>query len=374
MRARFFVQTSVKCVALIALTLPGGGCHLSSPSVSAPSARVDTLWYATSRLRQSERLAFRFADSLEFGYYRISSKTKADLMRGGLDMRVIDSTVVTRAEFLQSVSAPSKDSNDVVVLSVHGYATSHTKAIRDAGEQYLRSRTKGRWVAFSWPSNGHGLNLLTQPGHMFMTGAYRADSAVAVKSKPAFAGLLLALHNAVGGQRLVLTAHSLGAQLAAETLAGDSTVRSALARDPVRAIGFFEPDIATQRFDSYIVPQIRALTKRLVLYASRNDNMLRFSTWVNRNDRAGLLPSDSLPVAGVEMIDVTNGITSEDWIRRHFGTHHAMKRETSALRDFFDIVVARKPANCRVKAGSAEASADGVWTLLPKLGDLSRCQ
>ena len=322
------------CVATLLGATAAGACHLVPAGTSALPARTDTLWYATSRLRDDGRLDYRPADSLEFGYYRIASKPNANLMRGDLDMRVIDSARISRAVFLQSVSAPSGDSNGVVVLSVHGYATSHTKAIRDASEEYLRSGTRARWVTFSWPSSGHGVNLFTQPGHMFMTGAYRADSIAAADSKPAFAGLLLALHGVVGGQRLVLTTHSLGAQLGAETLAGDTTVRNVLAHDPLRAIGFFEPDIATRHFRDDIVPRTRSLGTRIVLYASRNDGMLRFSSLVNRSDRAGLLRSDTSTVNGIEIVDVTNGITSEDWLRRHFGTHHAHAKRNERVARF----------------------------------------
>lgn len=330
------------------------------------------MWYATARQRTSDRLMHRMADSLEFGYYRISTKPNANLMRGDIDMRIVDSTRVTRAEFLQSISAPSKDSNDVVVLSVHGYATSHRKAVRDAAEAYIRSGTKARWVAFSWPSSGHGMNLM-QPGPKFMTGAYRADSIAAVKSKPAFARLVTALHATLGGERLVITTHSLGAQLATETLAGDSLVRAQLTRSPLRAIGLFEPDIATRRLREYTVPRLRTLTTRLTLYASENDGMLRFSRLVNHSDRAGLIGDTPAAIAGIETVDATDGLSAENWIRRRFGTHHAMKRETSALRDFFDIVVARRPASCRATRGTARLTTDGVWKLLPDAIAAPRC-
>lgn len=277
-------------------------------------------------------------------------------------MRVIDSVRVTRASFLHAISAPSKDVSDVVVLSVHGYATSHTKAIRDAAEAYLRSGIKARWVAFSWPSSGHGMNLM-QPGKAFMTGAYRADSAGAAKSRPAFAKLVLALHETVGGARLVVTTHSLGAQLATETLAGDTAVRAQLARNPLRAIGMFEPDVATKRFREYTVPRLRTISARLALYASRNDGMLRFSRLVNRGDRAGLLDDDDAGLDGVEIVDVTDAPTAEGWIRSRFGTHHAMKKETSALHDFFDVVVAQRPVNDRIVRGTATLSASGIWKL-----------
>lgn len=372
MQLRAFIKQIGTCALLAVLNFASSACHVTGPQSATMPARVDTLWYATSRQRRSDRLADRFADSLEFGYYRIASKPNADLMRGDIRMRVMDSTRITRTKFLESISAPSKDASDVVVLSVHGYATSHTKAIRDAAEAYIRSGTKSRWVAFSWPSSGHGMNLM-QPGHMFLTGAYRADSVAAVRSRPAFAQLVLALHATVGGQRLVITTHSLGAQLATETLAADSLVRQQLLRSPLRAIGLFEPDIATRRFRDYTAPRLRALASRVALYASENDRMLGFSRVINHGDRAGLMGSDAELLDGVETIDVTDGLSSEDWFRRRFGTHHAMKRETSALRDFFEIVVNHSAPSCRVTRGTATETRSGEWKLLPNPSNNARC-
>jgi esterase/lipase superfamily enzyme len=293
-------------------------------------------------------------------------------MRDAIDMRVIDSARVSEANFLAAIAAPSRDSNGVVVLQVHGYATDHRKAIGDAGEAFLRSGSKARWVAFSWPSSGRGMNLM-QPGRFFYTSAYRGDSTAAVKSKPSFARLLLKLHGAVGGSRLVVVTHSLGAQLATEALAGDSLVRARLLRDPLRAIGLFEPDLAARRFTDYTAPKLQPTTRRFALYASTNDAMLRFSGMVNRGRRAGLLERFSQAIDGVEIIDVTDGESSEDWFRSRVSTHHAMKKETAALRDFFDIVVPGRRPMCRITNGTAELRADNLWHLLPARAPVSPC-
>ncbi|MEO7998410.1 MAG: alpha/beta hydrolase, partial [Gemmatimonadaceae bacterium] len=141
----------------------------------------------------------------------------------------------------------------------------------------------------------------------------------------------------------------------------------------LRAIGLFEPDVATRRFHEYTAPKLRGLTSRLALYASENDRMLEFSRVINNSDRAGLIEKASTAADGVETIDVTDGVSSEDWFRRRFGTHHAMKRETSALHDFFDIVVAHKPASCRALMGTAQLASDGTWQLLPNVANNARC-
>lgn len=359
-------------LATLTLSLIGTGCRHHPSQAGVAPQRIDTLWYATSRQRNNNRLAYKLSDSLGFGFYRLVSRANVDIMRDGIDMRIIDSARVTETNFLAAIAAPSNDSGGVVVLSVHGYATNHSKAIRDAGEAYLRSGTGARWVAFSWPSSGHGMNLM-QPGRFFLTSAYRGDSVAAVKSRPAFAQLLLKMHTAVGGSRLAVVTHSLGAQLATESLAGDSLVRMQLLQDPLRAVGLFEPDLPARRFAEYTAQQLRPTARRLALYAASNDGMLRFSRMVNRGARAGLLGESSPAIDGIETIDVTRGESSEDWFRRRLGTHHAMKKETGALRDFFDIVVAGRKPMCRITNGTAELRADNLWRLLPARTRSSSC-
>ena len=358
--------------ATLSLALIDTGCRHQTLQAGIAQQRVDTLWYATSRQRRDNRLAYRLSDSIEYGFYRLASRANVDIMRDGIDMRVIDSARVSEANFLAAIAAPSKDSNGVVVLSVHGYATNHSKAIRDAGEAYLRSGTNARWVAFSWPSSGRGMNLM-QPGRFFYTSAYRGDSIAAVRSKPAFARLLLKLHGAVGGSRLVVVTHSLGAQLATESLTDDTPVRTQLLQHPLRAIGLFEPDLPARRFTEVTAQKLLPTTRRLTVYAASNDGMLRFSSLVNRGGRAGLLGKSSQAIDGVEIVDVTSGESSEDWFRRRLGTHHAMKKETGALHDFFDIVVAGRKPMCRITNGTAELRADKLWRLLPARARSSSC-
>ncbi|MEO7362557.1 MAG: alpha/beta fold hydrolase [Gemmatimonadaceae bacterium] len=368
------VAQRVRMVAAVTLSLAifGTGCQHHASQAGIAQQRIDTLWYATSRQRSNNRLGYKLSDSIEYGFYRLASRANVDIMRDRIHMRVVDSAHVSETTFLAEVAAPSNDSNSVVVLQVHGYATDHRRAIDDASEAFLRSGSGARWVAFSWPSRGRGMNLM-QPGRFSFTSAYHADSIAAVQSQTAFTQLLLKLHGAVGGSRLVVVAHSLGAQLATESLARDSTVRSLLLQNPLRAIGLFEPDVSAQRFAQYTVPKLRPVTRRFALYASTNDGMLRFSGIVNHGARAGLLGESTLAIDGVEIVDVTNAQSSEDWLRRRLGTHHAMKKETGALQDFFDIVVAGKKPTCRITNGTAALGADNLWHLLPARSRRSAC-
>jgi esterase/lipase superfamily enzyme len=357
---------------LMAIGLAVSACHHAPSGNAIAAARIDTLWYATSRERDDNRLGYRQSDSLEFGYYLLTSRRAVDVMRDGLDLRIVDSMRLAESAFLAAIASPSSDSGRYAVLSVHGYATNHSKAVRDAGESFIRSGIRQKWIVYSWPSNGRGM-LLLQPSRFFLANAYRADSVAAVKAKPPFARLLQSLHTAVGGSHLVVTTHSLGAQIAADVLTSDSATRATLRNDPLRAVGFFEPDISLQRFRERIAPHIDDASRRTALYASRNDGMLRFSRLVNNAPRAGLLDLSSTGIDNVETIDVTGGETAEDWFRRRFGTHHAMKKESGALRDFFDIVVAGARPNCRIKRGTGELRAPAIWTLTPARSNSVGC-
>ena len=370
-RARRTIRARLRQVSALVLACAGAGCRVAPRPTDMRPIQIDTLWYATARQRDGNRLVYAFADSLEYGFYRVATRANIDAMRAGLHLRVIDSGRLSSTAFLAAVAAPSPDTNNVVVLSVHGYKTNHNKAIRDAAESYRRSGSHARWVVFSWPSTGRAVNW-TQAGG-FVTGAYREDSVAAAKSRPAFVRLASALHATLGGQRLVVVTHSMGAQIVSEALAGDSALHGRLTANPLRAIGFFEPDVPADRFANYSMPRIKPVASRIALYASRNDLMLQISRVVNRSERAGLVRGPPVVADRLETIDATNGLSSESFIRRSFGTHHAMRRESGALRDFFDIVVSGAPAECRVLRGSAAQRSDSSWRLVPFRGTVGVC-
>lgn len=335
------------------------------------SMQTDTVWYAAARKRESNKLGFALADSMEYGFYRVATRRGIDAAREGLDMRIIDSVRMSGREFFTAVAAPSADSNNAVVLAVHGFKTTHNKSIRDAAESYRRSGTKARWIAFSWPSTGRGVSWFVPDG--FITGAYRADSTAAAKSRPAFSQLASAMHAAVGGKRLVIASHSLGGQIVSESLAHDDALYARLAADPIRALGFFEPDVPAERFVETNMPRLTPLASRIALYASSNDLILRMSRVVNRSERAGFIETSPVVADKLETVDATSGLSSENFFRRSFGTHHGMRRESGALRDFFEIVVAGLPAECRTIRGRANQIGESSWRLIATHGSTESC-
>lgn len=189
------------------------------------------------------------------------------------------------------------------------------------------------------------------------------DSAAASNSRPAFATLLGTLIDAAGSQQLLVVAHSLGAQLVGETLTADSTLRRTLERAPLRALAYFAPDVATSRFNQVVLPATSPLARRVVIYASSNDKLLTLSRTVNRSERAGLLRGNAALPVGLDLVDVTRGLSAENRVQRLFGSHHALRRATSALFDLFTVVANGLPPACRESFGTARVNTRGVWEL-----------
>ena len=355
---------------------PGTGTTLArSPAVT------DTIWYMSARARDEEgRDTRRLADSLEYGFaiFRVGSADarpgdtlSAHALSRDIDLALVDSVRLTelecvralgrRAHSARSSTDPTDDDDSLLALMVHGFGTGLHEAWDYAAQAHLRSRTRAPLVVFCWPSNGSGV-AWPRAGEILVR-AYREDSVAAAKSRPAFAKSLGTLLAAGGSDRLLIIAHSLGAQLVGETLASDSTLRRHLRTAPLRALAYFAPDVATARFNDVVLPATATLARRVVIYASSNDKLLTLSRRVNRSERAGLLRGTVSIPSGLELVDVTRGLSAETRLQRMLGSHHALRRATSALFDLFAIVANGYRAECRATLGTAQMKETGIWEL-----------
>lgn len=343
----------------------GVGCATTpGPSLPPVPARADTVWYVSARARVDGRDSRRLADSLEYGYVVYARRRVDPWLTGRVELALADSVRQTREAFVAelrerttSVAPP----DDFAVLYVHGFGTSLREAWSHAVLARIRSRSRAPWVVFCWPSNGSGV-AWPRPGAIFAR-SYRDDSAAATASRPAFAVATRAVLEGVGGRRLLLAAHSLGAQLVGEALADDLPLRITLGADPLRTIAFIAPDVESRRFGDYVVPAVMPLARRVVLYTSARDRVLTVARQVNKSDRAGLGRPSALVRPGLETVDATQGVTAENWWQRIFGTHHSTRRAAAAVYDLMQVVGAGFAADCRAALGTAALTADGVWRL-----------
>lgn len=352
-----------------------------APATGAPPVLVDTTWYVSARAREEGRDTRRLADSLEFGLVVTARKNEGDPAHGSLSNSLVDSVQLSAPEFtarLRQRLHTSASPDAAALLYVHGFGTSLREAWEHAVQAGIRSRAGGPWIVFGWPSNGLGLDW-PRNGELYVR-AYRDDSVMAGESRAHFARAAHHVLDAVGSDDLLLLTHSMGAQVAGEALVADSTLRARLTADPLRALMFFAPDVSVERFTGHIVPAVRPLAQRLVLYASSNDRLLTISRRANNAERAGLIYGAAgrlLSLEGVESVDVTRGVAAENWWQRNLGSHHSLRRSSAALFDIVQVVGGRHPASCREVLGTATPVANGSWKLTsirtPDPASLGRC-
>lgn len=377
---RFAPSLPLLFLGLVAL---GVGCsRMPARADSAPVVfPLDTLFYVSARARELGRDTPRLAPALEYGLVITKRSTVADPTEAHVNFTVLDTLLVSREEFVARLRVrvlQASEPGAFAVLYTHGYGTGLSEAWEHSTSSRTRSRSTQPWVVFAWPSIGSGV-AWPRGGELFAT-AYLQDSASAVASRGAYAQAMRAVHEAVGGGRVLAVAHSMGGQLVGETLAQDSTLRAVLLADPLRALAFVSPDVEASRFGDVIVPGVRALTRRLLLYASSDDRVLAMSEMYNDSERAGrIVEARCGPIVrdALETVDMTAGVYADARLIHAFGTRHALRRKSAVLFDLVHVVGEQREASCRVTLGTGELLPTGVWKLtaasIPLADDVLLC-
>lgn len=367
----------------IAFGVVVSACAGVPPSAAPTPVAADTLFYISARDRDAGRDVARLAASLEYGLAITAHPGRSDSVAGRVGFELLDSVRLTRDEFAgllraRTLTDADEDSTAFMVLYTHGYGTSLHEAWEHSATSRARARGPQPWVVFAWPSIGSGV-AMPRDGELFLT-AYRRDSSAAVLSRGAYAEALSAVVAEVGGSRVLVIAHSLGGQLVGESLSQDVALRATLERDPLRAIAFVSPDIAAGHFGDVIVPAMRPLTQRLLLYASADDRVLAMSQMVNDSERAGRIANTARGPTirpGLETVDMTNGAFADSRLTHAFGTRHALRRKSAVLFDLVYIVGGHAAARCRETLNTATRLPTGAWRLtameLPPVSAIAQC-
>ncbi|MBY0489691.1 MAG: alpha/beta hydrolase [Gemmatimonadaceae bacterium] len=361
----------------ILLTLALSACAARAPMPMDRAPRRDTVWYVAIRNRSSQRSLPRADDSLEYGLalFRAPHEQRAG-STGDLtfESREVLSAAAFHDALQQRVRRP-RETTAGAVLYVHGFATSISEAWEYTATAQQFGGAHDPWIAFAWPSHGHGITW-PRRGAWF-SQAYREDSASTVISQPAFARALMNVVDAVGGEALTVTAHSLGGQLVGNVLASDTAVRRALQAQPLRALAFLVPDVEAERFRDSLLPTFAAIAHRRVLYVSGRDRALALARRVSGSTRAGQRVSPPLAPDLTETVDITDALTTEGWFQRLVGTHHAVRRLAGVLFDVANVVAGGRDPICREQVGTGVRQVDGTWMLRrvpnPRSAELDGC-
>lgn len=360
-RAR--VGLSLAATTALALSAACGAPPAPSPG-TLPAGTTDTVWYVSARGQDGRRNQRREPPSLAYGYVILDNGGRGVAPSGAPPSVVLDTVQLTEAEFSRAIAdrrraAPAPD--DYAVLYVHGFGTSLVEAWTHTAAARHRAGARAPWIVFCWPSRGSGLGAPRRGA--LLTSAYHDDSAAASASIPSFVSAGHRLLADLSPAHTVLLAHSLGGQLMGEALASDTALQLTLRAEPLRAIAFVAPDIEASRFADSLVPTLRPLTQRLLLYASQRDRVLGVSRQIHGSDRAGRRGAQPILRQGLETIDASNTWTSEGWLMRTVGTHHSIKRASGVLFDLGFIVGRQRSPVCRLTLGTGAETDEGEWRL-----------
>ena len=377
-------------LALCGLLVALSGCARRAPSASTipalPDRAADTLWYISARAREAGRDSRVLADSLEYGLVVHGYRRRADVLTGALQMTLDDTVLLSRDAFVAAVraaadpadaraTAATRASHDFALFYVHGYGTSLHECWQHASEARIRSRSGAPWVAFCWPSRGSGVAAPRRGA--ILDGGYRNDSTAAQASRPAYIRSAEVVLEALPPSRVLLVAHSMGAQLMGAALRDSTRLRTRLVHEPLRAIAFVAADVEANHFLDSIVPGVRPLTSRLAAYVSSRDRMLTLSKRRSGVERAGQRARTPRVLDQLEMIDGTDGVAAESRVQQWFGTHHAIRRASSIVFDLLHVVGPGRGPECRAQLATATRDTFGIWRLhamLPATSTLAtRC-
>ncbi len=361
----------------------GAGCFGPPPRPLPASATIplDTLFYISARAREEGRDAARLAQALEYGLVITLRSTAPNPNEERVDFTVVDTVLLTRERFAERLRArvmAEAEGNQFAVFYTHGYGTGLSEAWEHSTSSRTRARGTQPWIVFAWPSIGSGV-AWPRAGDLLAT-AYLQDSASAAASRGPYAEALRALHESIGGSRILAVAHSLGGQLVGETLAGDTALRQLLTADPLRAVAFVSPDVEATRFGDVIVPTIHGLTHRLLLYASSDDRVLAMSELYHDSERAGRIADARCgPIVrdALETVDMTEGAYADSRLVHVLGTRHALRRKSAVLFDLLHVVGTQRDASCRATLGTGALAPSGAWKLtaapIPRSDAVQQC-
>jgi esterase/lipase superfamily enzyme len=196
-------------------------------------------------------------------------------------VRQVDRRVVL--DELQSTAA-----GGTPVIYVHGYFINFEKGCRRASLLQENADLVGRFLWFSWPSNGALTN-------------YTHDEADLYWSVPDLADAILELERRFGPKGADVAGHSLGARGVVLAL------YEVAARKPDARLGdvvLLAPDMDFQIF-ARMLPRISPIVESITVYVTDADRPLAISAQLHGYPRLGEAGNDVTKLQGVEVIDLS---------------------------------------------------------------------
>lgn len=174
-------------------------------------------------------------------------------------------------------------------IYVHGYYISFEKGCRRAALLQQNAELEGRFLWFSWPSDGSA-------------AFYTHDEADLYWSVPDLADTIIKLEQRFGTMNVDVVGHSLGARGVVLAL------YEVASRQPDIRLGhvvLLAPDMDFDIF-ARMLPRIEPIVDSLTVYVASGDKPLALSRQVHGYPRLGEAGNDVSRIKGVEVIDLSD--------------------------------------------------------------------
>lgn len=282
------IRIFVIFAALAACTAP---IDLRFTDHVAQTATVQPVFVATTRAVQPETGLPGKArqESVQFARYDIAvpENRETGTVPTARGQRVIDTDqhfaatgvepFETGRQFEDAIREKLQGGKDEVVVYIHGFNTTFGQGVYRVAQLSHDFNIPGVTVHYSWPT------LASPFGY-----AYDRDSALFARD--GLETLLLQL-NAAGARRIVLIAHSMGAQLLMETLRQMAIGGQRGTLNRIAGVVLVSPDIDVQVFHTQAV-RIGTLPQPFIIFTSQKDRALRLSARLTgQQERLGTIRS-----------------------------------------------------------------------------------
>jgi esterase/lipase superfamily enzyme len=192
-------------------------------------------------------------------------------------------------EFWREMAVSSQGQRPV--LYTHGYYISFDRGCKRASLFQESLGLAGRFLLFSWPSNGAILDYTRDESDLYWSVAPLRKTLTDMAAR-------------FGAGSFDIAAHSLGTRGVFLALVQMSDAHRG--NEPlVNQLVLLAPDIDAGIFKQYL-PQIRPLVRNLTIYVSGNDKPLALSRQIHDYPRLGESGSHLQGLTGVEIIDLSD--------------------------------------------------------------------
>lgn len=255
---------------------------------------------------------------------------------------------------VSDIVAKSKKKEMVVFL--HGYRTTLASGLMRAAQLKVDMKIDGAVVMYSLPSKGTILGY----GHD-RTNVERPKAHEQVRD------FLQALVAGSGATRIHLVAHSLGCEMLIQSLNEMWKADGPAPKRRFDEIVFGAPDVDHKNFVD-LIPRVKALAKRVTVYASARDIPLALIGRIVQRDRAGF---DAARLAGIDGVDAVDTTEGTSWFGSLFDQWGHWDFAADSIDDIRAVVWLSLNPPGRLSRIAQRTRADGAvyWAVEPRDGE-----